>query len=108
MLTTQQLTTLRTHIDASPDLSSKSNNSDGQVEVAALLNANASPAFTVWKTNVAVGDVGKTFNASELAGLTSLPRQPAWRNGILSGPLETFAGHIKAWLPADLSKRIQY
>ena len=43
-----------------------------------------------------------------LAGLTSLPRQAAWRNGILSGPLETFAGHIKAWLPADLSKRIQY
>ena len=43
-----------------------------------------------------------------LAGLTSLPRQPAWRNGILSGPLETFAGYIKAWLPADLSKRIKY
>ena len=43
-----------------------------------------------------------------LAGLTTLPRQPVWRDGILSGPLETFAGHIKAWLPADLSKRIRY
>lgn len=43
-----------------------------------------------------------------LAGLTALPRQPVWRNGILSGPLETFAGHIKAWLPADLSNRIRY
>ena len=43
-----------------------------------------------------------------LAGLTALPRQPVWRDGVLSGPLETFAGHIKAWLPADLSKRIRY
>jgi membrane protein required for colicin V production len=43
-----------------------------------------------------------------LAGLTALPRQPAWRNGVLSGPLEAFAGHVKAWLPADLSKRIKY
>jgi len=43
-----------------------------------------------------------------LAGLTSLPRQPAWRNAALSGPLEAVAGHVKAWLPADLSKRIKY
>lgn len=43
-----------------------------------------------------------------LAGLTALPRQPAWRDGVLSGPLEAFAGHVKAWLPADLSKRIKY
>ena len=43
-----------------------------------------------------------------LAGLTSLPRQPMWRNAALSSPLEAFAGYIKAWLPADLSKRIKY
>jgi membrane protein required for colicin V production len=43
-----------------------------------------------------------------LAGLTALPRQPMWRNAVLSGPLEAVAGHIKAWLPADLSKRIKY
>lgn len=43
-----------------------------------------------------------------LAGLTTVPRQPMWRNAILSGPLETFAGYIKVWLPSDLSKRIKY
>jgi membrane protein required for colicin V production len=43
-----------------------------------------------------------------LAGLTSLPRQSAWRDAILNVPLEAFAGHVKAWLPADLSKRIKY
>ncbi|MBI1965823.1 MAG: CvpA family protein [Betaproteobacteria bacterium] len=42
------------------------------------------------------------------AGLTALPRQPAWRNAVLSGPLEIVAGQIKAWLPAGLSKRITY
>ena len=43
-----------------------------------------------------------------LAGLTSLPRQSAWRDAVLRGPLEAVAGHVKAWLPADLSKRIKY
>lgn len=43
-----------------------------------------------------------------LAGLTSLPRQPAWRNAALSGPFETAAKYINSWLPAELSKRIKY
>jgi membrane protein required for colicin V production len=43
-----------------------------------------------------------------LAGLTSLPRQPVWRNAVLSDPLERIAGHIKTWLPAVMSKRIKY
>lgn len=43
-----------------------------------------------------------------LAGLTSLPRQPVWRNAVLSDPLEKIAGHIKTWLPAAMSKRIKY
>lgn len=42
------------------------------------------------------------------AGLTSLPRQPVWRDALMSGPLEAFAGQIKAWLPAALSQRITY
>ena len=43
-----------------------------------------------------------------LAGLTTIPRQPVWRDAVLSGPLETFGGYIRGWLPADLSKRIRY
>ena len=43
-----------------------------------------------------------------LAGLTSLPRQPVWRDAVLSDPLEAFAGTIKAWLPAELAQRITY
>jgi len=43
-----------------------------------------------------------------LAGLTSLPRQPAWRNAVMSSALESLAKRIKTWLPADLSQRIKY
>ena len=43
-----------------------------------------------------------------LAGLTSLPRQPVWREAALSGPLEWLAGHIKVWLPARFAQRITY
>ena len=43
-----------------------------------------------------------------LAGLTSLPRQPVWRNATLVPMLEASAGYVKTWLPAELSKRIKY
>jgi membrane protein required for colicin V production len=43
-----------------------------------------------------------------LAGLTSLPRQPVWRNAMLSDPLVAVAGSLKSWLPADLAQRITY
>ena len=43
-----------------------------------------------------------------LAGLTTLPRQAAWREAALRGPLEASAEYVRGWLPADLSKRIKY
>ncbi|MBI2312563.1 MAG: CvpA family protein [Betaproteobacteria bacterium] len=42
------------------------------------------------------------------AGLTPAPRQPEWRNAMLSAPLEAAALSIKPWLPEGLSKRIRY
>jgi membrane protein required for colicin V production len=43
-----------------------------------------------------------------LGGLTPLPRDPMWRNAMLSSPLESLAVYVKAWLPGDLSRRIKY
>ncbi|HEY7744275.1 MAG TPA: CvpA family protein [Burkholderiales bacterium] len=43
-----------------------------------------------------------------LAGLTSVPRQSAWRDAALRGALEAAAETVKAWLPADFSKRIKF
>jgi membrane protein required for colicin V production len=42
------------------------------------------------------------------AGLTSLPREPVWREALLSKPLTAAAEAVKAWLPAALAQRITY
>lgn len=43
-----------------------------------------------------------------LCGLTAAPRQPAWREAMLSAPLEAAALTVKSYLPIELSKRISY
>ena len=43
-----------------------------------------------------------------LAGLTSLTRQPFWRDAVLAPPLETVVIAVKHWLPADLAARIKF
>lgn len=75
-LTSAQKTALKAHIAASNDLNILPNNTDGNVEVTRLLNLpQAAPNNVAWKNLVAIGEVGRTFNASELAGLTSLNTQ---------------------------------
>jgi hypothetical protein len=70
-LTSQQKATLKAHIDASSDLNVYPNNSDGNSSIAQLMNLNAAPAFTVWKTSISRNDVGKAFVATALAAITS-------------------------------------
>lgn len=43
-----------------------------------------------------------------LAGFTGLPRQPLWKDAMLSGPLQSFASQVKQWLPQDWAKHISY
>jgi membrane protein required for colicin V production len=43
-----------------------------------------------------------------LAGLTPLPRQPAWANAVLSPPLEALAQALKPWLPQIWSSNLSY
>ena len=43
-----------------------------------------------------------------LAGLTALPRQPAWTNAMLSPPLEALAGAVRPWLPSVVSGHLSY
>jgi hypothetical protein len=70
-LTTAQLATMKADIIATPAFNSQPNNSDGAFAIAAAYNLPASPNWTVWKTNVAINDVGQKFNGTELAGLTT-------------------------------------
>ncbi len=48
------------------------------------------------------------FVAVMLAGLTSLPREPFWREAVLSGPIETAVLAARPALPKDLAQRIRY
>ncbi|GGY24989.1 CvpA family protein [Paludibacterium paludis] len=43
-----------------------------------------------------------------VAGLTDIPREPMWRNAVLSPPLERMAILLKPWLPAMLADNIRY
>jgi len=43
-----------------------------------------------------------------LAGLTSLPQQPAWRSALLSAPLEATVELILPWLPSSLAEKINF
>lgn len=42
------------------------------------------------------------------AGLTSLPKEPFWREAALSGPVETAVLAARPALPQDLAQRIRY
>ena len=70
-LTSAQLVTMKADILANSDLNSQPNTSDGNFEIARLYNLQASPAFTVWKTNVPIGTVGRAINSAELATRTT-------------------------------------
>ncbi|WP_269533311.1 CvpA family protein [Chitinimonas sp. BJYL2] len=43
-----------------------------------------------------------------VGGLTSLPRQPMWRNAMFSPPFEALAIALKPWLPVQLAQHIKF
>lgn len=43
-----------------------------------------------------------------LAGLTALPRQPAWRESVVGPPLARTAQMLKPWLPRPFASRLRY
>ncbi|MFP5391987.1 MAG: CvpA family protein [Gammaproteobacteria bacterium] len=43
-----------------------------------------------------------------LAGMTDLPRQPAWKEALLSPMCETGARTVKPFLPAALARHVQF
>lgn len=70
-LTNAQKAVIKADIIANVDLNSQPNTSDGAFAIAELYNTPATPTFTVWKSNVPIGDVGKGFNGTELGGMTT-------------------------------------
>lgn len=72
MLTTAQLATLRTAIDADPALASQPNNADGHFTIAGVLNKPSNPAFTVWRTAVPIDEImSNGFVWTSVDGMTA-------------------------------------
>ena len=70
-LSPAQLLTLKTAINANPTWAAHPMTSDGFNNLAILLNQQASPQFTVWKTVITAQQVGQAMNSNELAGLAT-------------------------------------
>ncbi len=70
MLTTQQKATLKAFIQADPTLGPEAV-AQNYYLMATQLNAQASPAFTVWKSSVTVAAVGNAMLGSDVANLTT-------------------------------------
>lgn len=66
-MTPAQLATLKASINADPVLSLLVNNSDTAFRIAQ--EYNLSVAWTVWKTNVPVGSIGRAFNGADMSGM---------------------------------------
>ena len=43
-----------------------------------------------------------------LAGLTPLPREPAWRNAMFSAPLVELAIYVRSYLPRSIADEIRF
>lgn len=71
-LSNAQLATLKGCIDAVPEWSAMPNNSDTATTIAAGLNVNASPTWTVWRTAVTRDDVTvEGFDWTQVDNLTT-------------------------------------
>lgn len=70
-LTGTQLQTLKTAINADPALAAQPINSDGAFAIAVELNKDALPSFWVYKTNIAVTEIGKTVSYIAVAAMTT-------------------------------------
>lgn len=56
-MTPEQLAAIKTDIRANPDLNANPSGSDGAFAIAALYNAEAVPAYVVWKSDVSADEI---------------------------------------------------
>lgn len=70
-LTIAQLATIKADVLADPVLSTLAASSDSANQIITEMTKLKTPAFTVWKSKVPIGSVGKAFNSAELGGLTT-------------------------------------
>ena len=77
MLTESQLQAIKSHIDNTPELAAQPLTSDGAFAIAAVLNAAASPAFTVWNPTASIDQVQDAVKWANLTPADPVPTSGA-------------------------------
>lgn len=95
-LTPAQRTTLKNAINADPTLSAQPNTSDGNFEIARLLNIEATPAFVVWQDKFTPSLARKAImqGATQLDGLTQGKRDELFF--IVADTVDCNLPHVRA------------
>lgn len=83
-LTTAQLQTLKSAINAAPDLSALPNTSDGAFEIARLLNLPASPTINAWRTDAPVQAIVDQVDWSRYTPSDAIDNTATQTNRLLS------------------------
>ncbi len=103
MLTPAQLATLKAAILADATLSAFPNTADGNFEVAALLNLEASPAFWVWRPFVPEAEIYEVTTQDATTWdwtvfiAQSLQEQGAWRQMVsMRGGMNPSLANVRA------------
>jgi hypothetical protein len=100
MLTTSQLTTLKSFIVADSGLNSQPNNDTGNAVVAASLNANASPEYLGWRSSVTDAEIMQNgFDWTRVDNL-SVGKARVWDWMFRFGSINPSKGNIRAGIAA--------
>lgn len=83
-LTASQKAALKAAINADPVMSALPNSNDGAYEIAALLNAEAVPAYSVWKTNASTQDVFDAIDWSKYTPVDAPDGTATYTNRLLA------------------------
>ena len=100
MLTVPQQQTLKTFIQNDGTLSAVPNTLDGAWTLANLLNLIASPAFIVWKTNVAIDEVMRNGMDWARVDNLSVGKARIWEWMTKLGTINAAKANIRAGIDA--------
>ena len=94
MLTLEQRQALKAYIAADETLDAFPKNSDGAFAVAAILNLEADPAFTVWKTSVPTSECKTAVSWVEYIGL-GVGERDAWKFMLSNGTINAADPNVR-------------
>lgn len=99
-LTPSQLTALKSLVDGDPALAAFPNNSDGNYEIARLLNLEADPAWVIWRINVTRQEILQNgFDWTRLDNL-SVGKARIWSDIFVDGYINPSKPNVRTGIEA--------